>query len=74
MVKTKYFNLTNYAVGSGNVLIRKQIEDRQVNDKYLAFCKFCYEVLGYNFEHPKFVYLGCPLITGYPAADSKWSY
>ena len=36
MVKTKYFNLTNYAVGSGNVLIRKQIEDRQVNDKYLA--------------------------------------
>ena len=57
VVKTKYFNLTNYAVGSGNVLIRKQIEDRQVNDKYLAFCKFCYEVLGYNFEHLKFFYL-----------------
>ena len=60
VVKTKYFNLTNYAVGSGNVLIRKQIEDRQVNDKYLAFCKFCYGVLGYNFAHSKFVYPGGP--------------
>ena len=59
MVKTKYFNLTNYALGSsGNVLIRKQIEDRQVNDKYLAFVNSFMEFYDIILKTPDLSYLG----------------